>query len=83
MKIEYKTSIKTRAGWRSIDVQAIIEKTSEKTGKVTTILLVDGEKPAHGQSRTGARRQQFNGLFVAQLEVGKKKWLSSCKILGD
>lgn len=83
MKIEYKTSIKTRAGWRSIDVQAIIEKTSEKTGKVTTILLVDGEKPAYMQSRTGARRQQFNGLFVARLEVGKKKRLSSCKILGD
>ena len=83
MKIEYKTSIKTRAGWRSIDVQAIIEKTSEKTGKVTTILLVDGEKPAYMQSRTGAKRQQFNGLFVARLEVGKKKRLSSCKILGD
>ena len=83
MKIEYKTSIKTRAGWRSIDVQAIIEKTSEKTGKVTTILLVDGEKPAYMQSRTGARRQQFNGLFVARLEVGKKKRLSSCKILED
>ena len=83
MKIEYQTSVKTPAGWRSIDVQAIIEKTSEKTGKVTTILLVDGEKPAPGQSRTGARRQQFNGLFVARLEVGKKKRLSSCKILGD
>ena len=83
MKIEYKTSVKTPAGWRSIDVQAIIEKTSEKTGKVTDILLVDGEKPAYMQSRTGARRQQFNGLFVARLEVGKKKRLSSCKILED
>ena len=83
MKIEYQTSVKTPAGWRSIDVQAIIEKTSEKTGKVTTILLVDGVKPAYMQSRTGARRQQFNGLFVARLEVGKKKRLSSCKILGD
>ena len=71
MKIEYKTSIKTRAGWRSIDVQAIIEKL-QKNGKVTTILLVDGEKPAYMQSRTGAKRQQFNGLFVARLEVGKK-----------
>ena len=81
MKIEYQTSVKTQAGWRSIDVQAIIEKTSEKTGKVTTILLVDGEKPAYGQSRTGAKRQSFNGLFVARLEVGKNKRLSSCKIL--
>ena len=81
MKIKYQSSVKTQAGWRSVDVQALVEKTSEKTGKVTTILLVDGEKPGYKQSRTGAKRQQFNGLFVARLEVGKNKRLSSCKIL--
>lgn len=83
MKIEYQTSVKTPAGWRSIDVQAVAEKTSDKMAKVTSVLLVDGESPAYGQSRTGAKRQQFNGLFVARLEVGKNKRLSSCKILED
>lgn len=81
MKIEYQTSVKTPAGWRSVDVQALVEKTSDKIAKVTDILLVDGEKPGYKQSRTGAKRQQFNGLFVARCEIGKNKRLSSCKIL--
>lgn len=81
MKSKYKTSVKVPAGWRDISVLAECEKKSEKTATVTKILLLDGETPAYGQSRTGARRQQFNGLFVAKLEIKKNKRLSACEVI--
>ena len=56
MKIKYRTSVKVDAGWRDISVLAECEKKSEKMATVTKILLLDGETPAYGQSRTGARR---------------------------
>lgn len=81
MKIKYRTSVKVDAGWRDISVLAECEKKSEKMATVTKILLLDGETPAYGQSRTGARRQEFNGRFVAKLEVGKNKRLSACEVI--
>ena len=81
MKIKYQSSVKTQAGWRSVDVLAVADSVSAKMARIVDVLQIDGEKPGYKQSRTGAKRQQFNGLFVARLEVGKNKRLSSCKIL--
>ena len=75
------TSVKVAAGWRDISVVAECEKKSEKIATVTKVLLVDGETPAYGQSRTGARRQEFNGHFVAKSEMGKNKRLSACEVI--
>lgn len=81
MKIKYQSSVKTQAGWRSVDVLAVADSVSAKMARIVDVLQIDGEKPGYKQSRTGAKRQQFNGLFVARLEVGKNKRLSSCRIL--
>ncbi len=78
--IEYSASVKVPAGWRSVAVTA----TAEKTGGfavVSEVLTIDGETPAYGQSRTGARRQEFNGLYWAAQEVGKRKRVSACTVI--
>lgn len=82
MKIRYKTAVHVAAGWRDISVVAECSEKSEKMVTVTKVLLVDGETPRYGQSRTGARRQQFNGLFAAKKEEGKTKRLSACEVVG-
>lgn len=83
MIIKYKTSVKVSAGWRDIILLAECEKTSEKMANVTKVLTVDGETPAYGQSRTGAKRQSFNGHYIAKRETGAKKRLSSCEIIKE
>lgn len=81
VKIAYDVGVKVPAGWRSVRIVAAAGKTSEKMATVISVLTVDGESPHYGQSRTGARRQEFNGHYVSSSEVGKKKRLSSCQIL--
>lgn len=81
--VDYTVGVRTPAGWRSVDVRAEVEMTSAKMGVVKEIILVDGEIPHYGQSRTGAKRQTFNGLFVAKNEIGAKKRLSACTIVSE
>ena len=81
MKIRYQSSVKTPAGWRSVQIVADAEMVSDAMARVTAVLLIDGEKPAYGQSRTGAKRQQFNGLYFAGQQIGTKKRLSACEQL--
>lgn len=78
IEIKYNSSVMTAAGWRSVEITAIAEKISEKRARVTAVVLIDGEIPAYGQSRTGAKRQKYNGLYFAEKEIGKTKILSKC-----
>lgn len=81
MIVKYNSSVKTAAGWRSVSLLAEVERVSEKTARVTRVLEIDGAVPAFSMSRTGAKRQGYNGLFFAGAEVGKRKFLSSCEIV--
>lgn len=79
--IDYSSSVLTAAGWRSVTIAAKAEKISEKRAKVVQVLMIDNEAPTYGQSRTGANRQKYNGLYFAEKEVGKIKILSKCLII--
>lgn len=77
MKIEYKGSVKANCGWRSVYYKAIAEKISDKRVRVIEITSIDDEEINYNMSRTGAKRQQYNGLYFADNEKGKIKNISS------
>ena len=79
--IKYNASVLVDAGWRSVIIEAEAEKISEKMVVVIDVLDIDGESPKRNQSRTGAKRQTYNGENIAKREIGKKKRLSSCEII--
>ena len=81
IKIQYNSSVKVLAGWRHVYVVALAEKISEKQAIVKEVIEIDGESPSYSQSRTGAKRQSFNGNFWASLEIDKKKRISACEVL--
>ena len=81
MQIQYTSAVKTFAGWRSVSVVAQAASISKGMAQVTSVETIDGEVPNYNQSRTGAKRQAFNGLFWANNEVGKKKRISACRVL--
>lgn len=78
--ITYTLGIKVDAGWRSVEVKALAEKQGGYA-VVKNVLEIDGETPAYGQSRTGAKRQQFNGRYWADRQVGAKKRVSACVVV--
>lgn len=80
MKIQYSIGVKVEAGWRQVSIEADAESISPKMARVTRVITIDGESPRYGQSRTGAKRQAFNGLFWAKGEIGKTKRISACKV---
>jgi hypothetical protein len=73
MKVEYKSSVNTLAGHRSVYIIAEAKKLSDKRVEITNVLTIDDKQPKHTMSRTGAKRQQYDGLYYAAQEVGKKK----------
>jgi hypothetical protein len=81
MIIEYNASVKTEAGWRSVTIRAEATQASAAMAEVTKVISIDGEMPGYGMSRTGARRQQYNGKYVAEREIGARKRLSACEII--
>lgn len=81
MRIEYTASVFTAAGWRSVAITADAERVSDGMARVVAVTAIDSEDPRPGMSRTGARRQQFNGASIAAREVGARKRLSACNIL--
>ena len=81
MIIEYTASVFTPAGWRGVTIAAAAERISAGMARVIAVRAIDGEDPRPGMSRTGARRQQFNGVGVAAREVGALKRLSACNIM--
>ncbi len=81
MRIEYTASVFTAAGWRSVAITADAERVSDGMARVVAVTAIDGEDPRPGMSRTGARRQQYNGAAIAAREVGARKRLSACNLL--
>jgi len=82
--IRYTASVFTQAGWRSVNITALAEPS--KTGKmarVIEVVAIDGKTPTTGMSRTGAKRQAYNGKSIAQREVGANKRISACVIVED
>lgn len=75
--IEYKGSVNTPAGWRSVYYEGTAEQISDKRVKVIEITKIDGENVERNMSRTGARRQQYNGIYFADAEKGKTKNISA------
>ena len=81
LTIAYSIGVFTPAGWRQVRVTAKARQVSAGMAEVVEVLTIHGETPAKTQSRTGAKRQQFNGVYAANAEAGKKKRLSTCDII--
>jgi hypothetical protein len=81
IRIKYTASVFTAAGWRSVTVAADADQISAGMATVTRITAIDGEAPSYGMSRTGARRQQYNGQAIAKREIGARKRLSACAVI--
>lgn len=77
--ITYNGTVLTQAGFRGVTMKALAEKISEKRARVTEIISIDGEEVNFGMSRTGSKRQTYNGISAAKREIGKIKNLSSCE----
>jgi hypothetical protein len=76
MIIEYKGSVNTPAGFRSVYIRANAEKISDKRVKVLSVLTIDDISVGGYQSITGAKRQTFNSDYTAKNEVDKIKIIS-------
>ena len=75
--VEYKASVNTPAGWRSVHMKGTAKKLSEKRVEIVEITHIDDEPVQYNMSRTGAKRQQFNGNYFANQESGKTKNIGS------
>ena len=80
MIIDYKSSVYTPAGWRSVTIRARAAQISPAMARVTEVLTIDGETPSRTMSRTGAKRQEYWGTGTAAREIGARKRLSTCTI---
>ena len=78
--ITYSAAVQVPAGWRQISITARAAKVSEKMATVQEVIAIDGEAPCYGMSRTGAKRQEFDGRYIARREVGARKRISSCEV---
>lgn len=75
--IEYKASVHTPAGHRSVYMKGTARKISAKRVEIVEITHIDDESVQYNMSRTGANRQKFNGVYYAGQEVGKEKNIST------
>ena len=76
MIIEYKASVNTPAGFRSVYIRANAEKVSDKRVQVLSVLTIDDMPVGGYQSITGAKRQTFDSDYTAKNEVYKIKIIS-------
>ncbi len=83
MIIDYKSSVYTPAGWRSVIIRARAEQISLAMARVIEVIEIDGETPTRTMSRTGAKRQEYWGTGTAAREVGARKRLSTCTVAQD
>ena len=81
MRIKYTSSVKVAAGWRAVSIVAECEQVSPAMVQVTRVELIDGETPGYSQSRAGAKRQEFNGKWWAEKQIGAKKRISACEVM--
>ena len=83
MIIEYTLSVCTPAGWRGCTATAVAHKISAKMLEVDAVTEIDGDIPSYNSSRTGAKRQRYNGVYFAGREVGKRKRLSAVTLIRE
>ena len=77
VNVEYKGSVHTPAGHRSVYFKGTAKKISDKRVEVVSVTHIDDEPVQYNMSRTGANRQKFNGVYFANQEVGKTKNIST------
>ena len=80
MQITYKSSVRTDAGWRPVEITAEAERVSPRIARVLRVVAIDGRDPVGTLSRTGARRQECRGSGIAAREGGARKSLSFCLV---
>ena len=79
----YSSAVKVAAGWRHVGIVAEVEKVSAGMAVVQRVVTIDGEVPTRTQSRTGAKRQEFDGVWWSGQQVGERKRISACEVLGE
>lgn len=80
MKIFYSIGVFTPAGWRPVSVCARAEFISPKMARVLCVETINGELPSRYMSRSGSKRQKYDGEYFAAREIGKRKRLSDCVV---
>jgi hypothetical protein len=83
MNIQYEASVFTAAGWRAVTITATATQVSAGMAQVEQVIEIDGAPPVGYTSRTGAKRQQYHAAGIALREVGKRKRISTCKIIEE
>tara|TARA_R110000868_G_scaffold244870_1_gene501330 strand:+ start:145 stop:399 length:255 start_codon:yes stop_codon:yes gene_type:complete len=81
LTVEYKASVNTPAGWRSVSMTATALQVSAKRVEVIQVTKIDGEIVSKNMSRGGAKRQQYDGEYFASQEAGKTKNISSLAVI--
>ena len=79
--LKYSTSVKVPAGWREVKIVAKAVMVSKAMAEVLEVITIDGEAPNRSQTRTGAKRQEFNGIWWSKTQIGAKKRVSACELI--
>ena len=79
--VEYKASVSTPAGWRSVSMTATALQISPKRVEIVEVTKIDGDIVSKYMSRGGAKRQQYDGEYFASQEIGKTKNISSLAVI--
>ena len=81
VNVKYSSSVLTAAGWRSITIMAQAKYLSAKRVEITCVDSIDGLTPSNNMSRTGSKRQTYDGLYYSNFEAGKIKNISSLELI--
>ena len=79
--VKYKSSVLTAAGWRSTTIVANANYLSAKRVEIISVELIDGLTPEKNMTRTGSKRQSYDGIYFAGNETGKVKNISSLEFV--
>ena len=79
--VKYNSSVLTMAGWRSITIMAQANYLSAKRVEIVSVDSIDGLTPSKNMSRTGSKRQVYDGLYYSNCEAGKIKNISSLELV--
>ena len=79
--VKYKSSVLTMAGWRSVTIMAHANYLSAKRVEIINVELIDGLTPEKNMTRTGSKRQSYDGLYYSNCEAGKVKNISSLEFV--
>ena len=79
--VKYKSSVLTLAGWRSTTIVAHANYLSAKRVEIINVELIDGLTPQKNMTRTGSKRQTYDGIYYSNCEAGKVKNISSLEFV--